>query len=121
MMMLPETKSLSNTAPHEVTEAAVLSQKHLGNSSICWTVQMQLCGCSFLIMGVPVPCQTVLQSKSLCQMIMLSYVGTGPCELLFGMTSVQEEQNILMLTGRTHLAGRGLELIGNQTQKQRLS
>lgn len=52
---------------------------------------------------------------------MLSYMGMGPSELLFRVTNVQQEQNKLMLTGRTHLAGRDLELTGNQMRKQRLA
>lgn len=43
--MLPKNRCLRNTAQHEGAKGAVLSQRHLGNSSACWTSR---CSCSFV-------------------------------------------------------------------------
>lgn len=43
--MLPKTRCLKNTDQNEGTMAAVLSQRHSGNSSACWTSR---CSCNFV-------------------------------------------------------------------------
>lgn len=120
--MLPKNRCLRNTAQHEGAKGAVLSQRHWGNSSACWTSR---CSCSFVAAPFSLreclfPGRQCKSGKYLCQVTICHIWEWAPLSLL-GMTSTEEEQNNLVFTGRSLLVGKKkLELMWNQTQKQRL-
>lgn len=117
--MLPKNRCLRNTAQHEGAKGAV---RHWGNSSACWTSR---CSCSFVAAPFSLreclfPGRQCKSSKYLCQVTICHIWEWAPLSLL-GMTSTEEEQNNLVFTGRSLLVGKKkLELMWNQTQKQRL-